>query len=521
MNYETRERLKSSSVTLEGGMFGTFRTAGLFNLVNDQKSSAYIASEFMLTDGPFDSPQNFNRINVLGKYTVNLPAQHKLSITASHFNSKWDASGQIPQRAVDDGSITRFGAIDDTEGGRTSRTNLTASVQKGYSTNTFAKHRFFYSNYNFELYSNFTFFLEDPVNGDQIRQREQRDIFGAESELNHSFYMGDVSSLVQAGVGFRHDNVDENELSSTKNRRTTLSRKALGDVDETNVYGFASLEMELGDLTIAPGIRLDYFKFNYVDALDTLYSTKSESKVFASPKLNFIYSATPNFQVYLKGGIGFHSNDTRVVVAQQGEEILPAAYGADLGGIWKPFPRMLVNGAVWYLFLEQEFVYVGDAAIVEPSGKTRRLGADLGIRYQIADWLFLDTDLTYSHARSIEEPEGAQYVPLAPAFTWSGGLTVQKNKFSGAIRWRHLADRPANEDNTIVAEGFFVADLNASYSFGKATFGIVIENILGTEWNEAQFATESRLKDEAQPVEEIHFTPGTPFFLKGVATYTF
>lgn len=521
VNFETRERLKRSSVTVEGGMFGTFRTAGLFNLVNNEKSSAYLASEFMLTDGPFESPQNFNRINVMGKYTVDLPAQHKLSLTASHFTSKWDASGQIPQRAVDDGSITRFGAIDDTEGGQTSRTNLLATVKKGYSANTFAKHRFFYSNYNFELYSNFTFFLEDPVNGDQIRQREKRDIFGAESEINHSFFIGNTAALIQGGIGFRHDNVDENELSNTANRRNTLSRRALGDVDETNIYGFANLELEFGDLTIAPAIRVDYFKFNYVDALDSLYSTQAEGKAIASPKLNFIYSASPSFQVYLKGGIGFHSNDTRVVVAQEGQEILPAAYGADLGGIWKPFPRMVVNGALWYLFLEQEFVYVGDAAIVEPSGKTRRIGADLGIRYQISDWLFFDTDLTYSYARSIDEPEGAQYIPLAPEFTWSGGLTVQKNKFAGAIRWRHLTDRPANEDNTIIADGFFVADLNASYTLGKVTLGVVMENIFNTEWNEAQFATESRLKDEPVPVEEIHFTPGTPFFMKGVVTYTF
>ena len=108
---------------------------------------------------------------------------------------------------------------------------------------------------------------------------------------------------------------------------------------------------------------------------------------------------------------------------------------------------MVVNSALWYLFLEQEFVYVGDAGIVEPSGKTRRYGLDLGLRYQINDWLFLDSDATYTHARSIDEPEGEDYIPLAPDFTFTGGLSIDDlNGFSGGLRFRYLNDRPANED---------------------------------------------------------------------------
>ena len=174
------------------------------------------------------------------------------------------------------------------------------------------------------------------------------------------------------------------------------------------------------------------------------------------------------------------------------------------------------------MFLEQEFVYVGDAGIVEPSGKTRRYGVDLGLRYQINDWLFLDTDATYTKARSIDEPEGEDFIPLAPDFTLTGGLSVNDlDGFSGGLRFRYLDDRPANEDNSIVAEGYFVTDFNINYELKNVTLGIAVENLFDVEWNETQFATESRLQNEAQPVEEIHFTPGTPFFIKGMVSYRF
>ena len=260
----------------------------------------------------------------------------------------------------------------------------------------------------------------------------------------------------------------------------------------------------------------------YNDALQTNYETLSETKTIVSPKLNFFYKAQDNLQLYLKSGLGFHSNDTRVVVANGGEAVLPRSYGADLGTVWKPFPKLIVNSALWYLFLEQEFVYVGDAGIVEPSGKTRRYGLDLGLRYQLNDWLFLDTDATLTNARSIDEPDDEDYIPLAPDFTLTGGLSIDDlNGFSGGLRFRYLDDRAANEDNSIVAEGYMVTDFNVNYTLNQITFGLAVENLFDVDWNETQFATASRLQNEAESVEEIHFTPGTPFFLKGTVSYRF
>ncbi|WP_269686754.1 TonB-dependent receptor [Flavobacterium lacustre] len=523
VGFQTKDKLEKSSIGLEIGQFNTLRTVGLFNLLGNQKTqSAYIATEYILTDGPFDSPQNFNRINLLGKYSTILSDNSKFSVLASRFSSKWDASGQIPQRLIDDGTISRFGAVDDTEGGNTSRTNVNVSLSKPIDENAFLKANAFYSNYQFELYSNFTFFLEDPINGDQIKQKENRAIYGMNAELNQKTNLNDVAVLFQYGVGFRADATKDSELSHTLNRKTVLENIKLGDIDESNLFSYFNSEFNFGKLMINPAIRLDYFKFNYQDKLTTDYKTQSESKVKFSPKLNFIYSQNNNLQFFLKSGIGFHSNDTRVVVQNNEKQVLPTAIGTDIGTIWKPFPKLIVNSALWYLFLEQEFVYVGDAGIIEPSGKSKRMGAELGLRYQLNDWLYFDADANYTYARSIDEPKGQDYIPLAPDFTTTGGLSFQKIQgFSGGLRYRYLKSRPANEDNSIVAKGYFVSDFNVNYQYKSINFGISIENLFDTAWNETQFATESRLQNESESVEEIHFTPGTPFFMKGKITYTF
>ncbi|MCK8479513.1 TonB-dependent receptor [Psychroserpens algicola] len=523
VDFSTRDYLKESQISMSVGDFNSFRTLGLFNVLeNTKRQNAYIAAEYISTDGPFESPQNFNRLNLFGKYVMFSPENDKLSLTASHFTSRWDASGQIPQREVDNGNITRFGAIDDTEGGETERTNVNVEYSKHISNATTLKSNAFYSHYAFELYSNFTFFLEDPINGDQIKQKEDRQIFGVNTAITHNTFLGQTELTLTSGLGFRHDIIDDVELSRTLNRQTTLEQIQLGDINQTNIDAFINANFEFGKLSIAPALRLDYFKFLYNDKLQNEYTLQSETKAIVSPKLNIFYDAEENLQLFLKSGIGFHSNDARVVVNNLGEDILPRAYGLDIGNIWKPTKNMVVHTALWYLFLEQEFVYVGDAGIVEPSGKTERYGLDLGLRYQFNDWLYFDNDITLTKARSLESPDGEDYIPLAPDLTLSGGLSVNDiNGFSGGIRYRYIDDRPANEDNSIVAEGYFITDFNANYTFNNITLGVIVENIFDVEWNETQFATESRLQNEMQSVEEIHFTPGTPFFIKGSISYKF
>jgi outer membrane cobalamin receptor len=511
---QTANKLTQNTVQLEAGLFNSYRALAMVNLLpaSNKKQNAFIASEFIYSDGPFESAQHFNRFNIWGKYNTELNERNKLFVQANVFNSKWDASGQIPERAVNNGSITRFGAIDNTEGGYTGRINFSTKLQQRLSNNDQLEHQIYYTRYHFNLISNFTFFLNDPVNGDQIRQQEARDIFGWQSNWQSKRTKGNINFTSSVGSGIRFDATHHSELSHTKNKTEVLDAIALGDVREANGWLYADEKIEFGNWMLTVGARADYFHFAYNDQLNP--SLAAQQQFIISPKANLFYTFNKNLQLYLKNGKGFHSNDTRVVLPQTGREVLPASYGSDLGFIWKPFKSLLVNAAVWHLFLQQEFVYVGDEGIVEPGGKTRRYGADVSVRWQPLKRLSADANINFAHARSIEDAKGENYIPLAPTVTSTGGINYQQNKWSAAVRYRYIANRAANEDYSITAKGYFITDASLSYAVRKWEIGAVIENLFNSKWNEAQFATESRLRNETTPVTELHYTPGNPFFVK-------
>lgn len=520
----TKKTIENNLLSVEAGQFNTLRSLSMLKLMDSHRNNAYMASEILISDGYFDAPQNFNRFNLMGRYNYNNRENQELDISISHFQSKWDASGQIPERAVQQELIGRFGAIDATEGGNTSRTNISMNHMNQLDEHRRIRSSAYIAAYDFELFSNFTFFLEDPENGDQIQQKEGRLLVGGQTTYDQSIHLENHKEQLRftAGMGFRYDDVNDVQLSHTLNRKVILNRLAYGNVDELNAFGFINANYKTGKLTFNPGLRMDYLKFDFEDKLTVAYNTQSENKVVFAPKFNIIYAASPGIQLYAKTGIGFHSNDTRVVIQNKSRDILPRAFGMDVGLIVKPTDRMVVNAALWSLFLEQEFVYVGDAGIIEPSGETSRRGIDLGIRYQLADWLYANGDLNYTYARSSGEPEGENYIPLAPDLTSSGGLTINDlGDFSGGLQYRYIGDRPANEDDSIVADGYLVSDFNLNYHYGAWIFGIIAENIFNTRWKETQFATESRLRDEINPIEEIHFTPGTPFFLRAKISVRF
>ncbi|WP_159474874.1 TonB-dependent receptor [Dyadobacter sp. 3J3] len=520
VDFRTKDALDHSFVKLEAGQYDSYRAVAGIDLLGqkgrNKNQSAYIASEYSFTNSYFDNPQHFNRLNIVGKYHGHIGANTNLTLTGSTFYSKWNHSGQIPDRAYESGLIGFYGSIDPSEGGETSRTNFNAQFVTVTPRNFVIKNQVFYSNYNFELYSNFTFFLQDSINGDQIRQKEKRNLYGYNGSISKETYVGKTRFTTTVGAQFRHDLTNKTELSHTKDRSVTLERYQLGDVNELNAGIYADELVQVTDqFTINAGVRIDYFHNQYKDLLAQPVNTKHASDAIVSPKLNFYYTFNPRLQLYLNSGKGFHSNDTRVVVPQGGKQILPAAYGSDLGIILKPFPKMLINAAAWYLWLQQEFVYVGDAGVIEPSGKSKRKGIDVSIRYQLTDILYADVDVSSAKPRAIGEATGMNYLPLAPLFSSTGGLSLQmKNGLNGSLRYRYMANRAANEDNSIVAKGYVVGDLQLNYTKPKYNIGLSIQNILNTKWKETQFATESRLKNETTPVEEIHFTPGTPFFAR-------
>lgn len=513
--FSTYNNIPKSTFQIEAGRYNTFRTLAMIDLLkkNKDKQSAYLAGEFYYTDGPTINKQNFNRFNVFGKYNLAISSNTQLTASASGFKSKWDASGQVPERPVDDGTIDRFGSIDPSEGGNTERYNVNILLNHKFASVLSWENQAFYVRNIFSLYSDFTFYLNDPVNADEINQAEKRNIFGYNTKLSHKNIFNNWTLNSIYGAGIRYDATKDTKLSHTVKRRF-LNYVKLGDIKEANAFGYIQQQVSAGKFFIDAGLRLDYFHFDYFDKVTTV-QLPAQGKAIVSPKLNIQYTVNKQVQLYVKGGKGFHSNDTRVVVANDGHEILPAAYSADVGITLKPTDAFLLNVAAWYLHLDQEFVYVGDEGVVEPSGKTRRQGIDILARYQFTKNLFANVNVNFTKPRSIGEPKGADYIPLAPTATSTGGIFYKKKEgFNGSLTYRYIKDRPANEDNSITARGYFLLDGSLNYTKPKYEVGVALENIFNVDWNEAQFATGSRLFSEPQPVTELHFTPGTPFFFR-------
>jgi hypothetical protein len=518
VNFSTYEQLPDNMFKLEGGTFNTMRAMGMLRLLPDTdgaRSHAWIASEYNYTNGPFDIKQNFNRFNIMGKFSTQLNPRDYLSIQASTFNSGWNASGQIPERAVSEGVISRWGSIDPTEGGSTSRTNLALTYRHMIDERTDWQSFFYYSHYKFNLYSDFTFFLKDPVFGDEIEQKDDRGMYGFDHTFTKRFLLPGSYLTWKSSAGLRLDDIGDLELNHVYRRDSLLNRLSYGTATETNLHAYTEIEWRKRKWAITPAVRIDHFIFNYHDKLNSLPAGQNQEATRVSPKLNIVYTASHLAQLYLKSGMGFHSNDVRVVMMQKGKNILPFSAGVDLGVVLKPARNLIIQPALWYLYLQQEFVYVGDEAVVEPSGKTKRLGADLSVRYQPFNWLYLDADVNYAHGRFIDEPKGANYIPLAPELTSTGGISVKiPGGFSANMRYRYMRARPANEDNSVIAKGYFVNDLSLAYSRRHWEFTVQAQNVFNTNWNEAQFETETRLRNEQAPVTELCFTPGTPFYLK-------
>jgi TonB-dependent Receptor Plug Domain/CarboxypepD_reg-like domain len=377
--FRTTDAPERSEVKLEGGGFHTGRAMALFNLLSDKARQrgemAYLAGEAAYSDGAFDYPQHFNRLNLFGKYQVNLSPRNQLKITLSTFSSGWRSSGEIPERAAAEGLVSRWGYIDSAQGGYTSRTNAILRLNTALSDNWQLENQVYYSRYFFNLHYDETFFAMDSVNGDQLRQRETRDLYGYNGKLTHHAHFSDNRDLSSSiGAGWQLNRIYGSELSHTRNYDDVLNYLQYGDVREMALNGYLDENYRTGKWLLNAGIRVDYLYFDYLDKLNP--PAPARSKLVASPKLNIAYSANEHVQFYLKTGKGFHSNDAKVVAFNRGIDVLPSAYGTDLGLNWKPVPHLFLNVAAWYLFLQQEFVYNGDDGTFSPGDRTRREGVD-------------------------------------------------------------------------------------------------------------------------------------------------
>lgn len=553
----TRNHLDNNLLRLEAGAYNTVTATALYQLPlpGTEHQGAYLAGQFYNTDGPVESAQGFQRFNLFGKFHTHLSDNARLSLSAGGFGSAWDASGQIPQRAVDQGLIGRFGSIDDLEGGTTGRQDVNLTYESTTPSGAFQL-RGYASRYTFKLFSNFTFFLEDPVAGDMIEQTDNREIFGLDGRYRLTQPWGGAT----LGGGFRSDDIAVSLWQSPARVRETALVDA--DIIERNLYLWGQQEFVFSPrVRLQLGLRGDYFTYDVNDHLDgdstavLPHASGYAQQAMLSPKASLVVSPTAAVDLFVNAGSGFHTNDARAIVigeridnlarlyrrsglseaernarlaarnydpSQVGEATLPRALGGEVGLRTRFSERWTVAAAAWGLRLEREFVFVGDAGTTELSGATERYGLDLEARFSLTSWLAADADLNLSRGVFVDEPEGANEIPLAPRVTSTGGLTVaHPSGYRGSLRYVHIGDRPANEDGSVTAQGYTVFNLLASYQVRSFQLSVTAENLFDVAWNEAQFDTESLLPGEGAPVSELHFTPGTPRNIRVGVAYLF
>jgi len=532
VKFKTLDRLEKNTVQFEVGTAPTQRAFSHSRVmvnyqlpINNDKISSYIAVEDIFAPSYFDASQNFKRFSIMSKTKLELTDHSSLSLLLTHFNSSWDASGQIPQRSIDDGTLERFGSIDNSEGGHTSRQN--ASLTYNYfDKNQSFKLQAYASKYDFSLYSDFTFFLNDPINGDEINQQDHRYVSGVNSE--YSINAG--NSKFSIGGGYRYDDI-HNQLDHVA-KRQFLDEAGLGHVAESNTNIYVKEVYQLAPKFRAEvGLRFNYLNYDVQDLLpsDSMHQNYSNTnyQFQVAPKVNLTYSLNEKDRLFLNFGRGFHSNDARAVVQDFGNHRLPDLFGGEIGVLLHPFKNTIVSAALWGMELENELVFNSDDATTVNNGSSRRLGIDVGVRSTLTPWLFLDLDVNVTRGRLVDKVFGSvltenYFIPLAPSLSSTGGLTFHfPSGIEGSVRYRHLNDRPAIEDNSVNAIGYTLMDLNLFYKTPKYRVGFNVENALNVKWNEAEFATESRLKNETTSTNELHFTPGTPFTLKAIFSYYF
>lgn len=503
------------------------------HLRGDETDRSLIAVQIANSDGPFENPQRFRQGNALVKWRGDVGAG-ELKLATSWYAGKWNASGQVPESAVAGGLIDRFGSLDPTEGGDTSRT----SAQIGYSIRddhggTWRASAFLLE-YRLRLFSNFTLFARDPVHGDEIEQTDGRTVWGLDAAYDRRLSIGEMDSIVTAGVQLRNDNV-ENSLWQVQRRARLGScfgaaanpcNDTFDRIRDAAAYVEANVHV-LPHVHVLPGLRFEQFVWDVEDldpetrADPALTAGGSAGRGILLPKLSVEVEATKQLNLFANAGSGFHSNDARSNVADSGKQALARALGAEVGFRTTVLPHARIAADFWYLHLDSELVWSGDAGSTEASDSTRRYGVDVELVYNPMRWLRLDGTLSLARSTLVRNAGNSNGLALAPKIMGQGGVTVVEGPQFVSLRARGIGDRPGNDDGSLTAQGYLIFDLVAGRTFGKLDLNLTVNNLFDSEWREAQFADESRIAPAGEVVEQMHFTPGIPLTATVTAAYTF
>ena len=492
-----------------------------------------IAAQLADTDGPFENPQRFRQGNALVKWQGQV-GRGALQLETSWYAASWNASGQVPESAVSQGLIGRFGSLDPTEGGDTSRTSLQLGYRVHDDRGGLWRASLFGLEYRLRLFSDFTLFARDPVHGDQIEQSDARTVWGLDAAYERHFTPAGLDTYLTAGVQLRDDNA-ETALWHTEKRMRLPGCFELGanpcnnDADRIRDFaGYVEATIHLPPhIHILPGLRFEQIGWD-VDDLNpatrsdpALTTGGSASRAIVLPKLSIEAEVSPKLDLFANAGSGFHSNDARGSVASHGDGALARGLGAEAGLRTTIVPHARLAADVWYLHLDSELVWNGDSGGTSPSGPTRRYGVDLEAEVSPLPWLRLDGNLSLAHAAFVHDAGNGSALALAPRIMGQGGVTVVHGPAFVSLRARGIADRPGNDSGTLTAQGYLIFDLIAGRTFGKLDVNLTVNNLLDSDWREAQFADTSAVTPGGPAVEQMHFTPGIPLTATATAAYRF
>ena len=527
VTFRTREVLQDHVAQAVGGMWDTQRYLLMLSPTKD-KVRTLLAAEGYYTNGPYQNDNEYSRINLFGKATFNPTVRSEFSVTASYHQSKWNGSGEIPFRAVADGSIDRFGSIDPSEGGNTKR----ATGRMQYHYDTLSGGRFFADAYamyyQLNLYSNFTFFLNDPVNGDGIQQQDRRVMLGGDVGYRQTGDFFGIPSAATAGFQVRNDNITNIQLG-TQTKRHPLETTIQSAVEETSYSPYLKLEFQPTPwMRLAGGVRGDYFTFDVQNLCDTCPQQPAgrDQDGQVSPKANMILGPWFNTELFVNYGVGFHSNDARSTVVDVTTP-LARATGGEIGIRTRPWgpDRMELSATLWGLKLASELVFVGDEGTTEPRGPTQRYGVEMAARGRVWGPLYFNGSFTWTHAQF----ENGDAIPLAPVLTaYAAGILRWPEGLSSQLQMTYLGPRSLNEDRSVNASSWIVFDLTERYLIplklphGRLEAILYIQNLFNTDWEQATFSFPSRLPGEpGGGVVDIHFVPGNPQFVMGGLAWYF
>jgi hypothetical protein len=480
-------------------------------------------------DGPWNSPDRYRKYNALARFSRG-DSVKGFSATVMAYHGRWNSTDQIPRRAVDRGLVDRFGALDDTDGGESSRYSGSFDWQdtRGSGMTRITAYGI---GYDLDLFSNFTFFLEDPVHGDQFEQADHRFISGAKISHRRVTRWWDRPVQNTVGAQMRHDDISNVGLYHTDGRQRLGTIRQDG-VRQTSGALFAQSEIDWTPwLRTVAGIRADQYRFT-VKAGDPENGGRAHDGI-VSPKGGLVIGPFAGTELYANAGVGFHSNDARGATITRdprtGEAAAPVsplvrAAGAEFGVRTVAVSHLQSTLALWTLGLDSELVFVGDAGTTEAGRPSHRVGLELANYYSPRPWLTVDADVSWSRSRFTDVDRAGDHIPGSVETVMSAGVTLDaiRGPF-GSLRLRYFGPRPLLENNSVRSEATAPVNLAVGYKLSpKMRFVLDVFNLLDVEASDIDYYYESRLPGEpAAGIADIHFHPTLPRTARAGLTVAF